>query len=312
MKIYRITCREELPVGGRVFVALGNFDGLHPGHSAILRAALVGAAAKDALPGVFTFSEGKATPLTTSEERLRLFERAGMKAVFLADFAALREQSPEEFVQITLGKIGAVGVACGFNFRFGYRAAGDGKLLQSLCASHGMECTVIPPVSVGGVTVSSTEIRRCLSEGNLQGVNLLLGRPWSITGQVLHGRAVGGRVLSSPTMNLTPDPNRLLPPFGVYFTECVIDGISYPAITNLGIRPTFGASELLCETHLLDASGDFYGKEVEVRFLAFHRPEQKFDSPDTLARVIANDIVSARNYFANSGKMRNCFTEELT
>lgn len=312
MKIYHITCREELPVGGRVFVALGNFDGLHPGHSAILRATLMGAAAKDALPGVFTFLQGKATPLTTLEERLRLFEQAGMKAVWLADFAALREQSPEEFVQTTLSGIGAVGVACGFNFRFGYKASGDEQLLKALCTAQGMDCAVIPPVTVGGVTVSSTEIRRCLSEGDLQSANLLLGRPWSITGSVLHGRAVGGKVLSSPTMNLAPDPSRLLPPFGVYFTECMIDCIDYPAITNLGIRPTFGESELLCETHLLDASGDFYGKEVEVRFLAFHRSEQKFDSPDTLAQVIAHDIASARNYFAHSGEARNCFTEELT
>lgn len=299
MKVYTIktTCREEHPAGGRSFVALGNFDGLHYGHAAILEACRRGAAKMDAVPGIFTFSTGKAPCLSTMEERLALFETAGIQAVWLADFDAIRHQTPEEFVRITLAKMGAVGVACGFNFRFGKGASGDTDTLAALCREAGIECRVIAPITQGDLTVSSTEIRRRLTAGDMEGVTALLGRPWSIAGSVAHGRAVGGKVLSSPTMNLPICEDRLLPPYGVYFTRCTVDGIAYPAITNLGVRPTFGESELLAETHLLDVSGDFYHKAVKLEFLAFHRPERIFDSPAKLAETIARDISSARDYF---------------
>ena len=301
MKVYTITttCREEHPSRGRSFVALGNFDGLHHGHAAILSACREGAAELDAIPGVFTFSTGKAPNLTTVDERLALFEQAGMEAVWLADFDALKGQSPREFVEITLAKMGAAGVVCGFNFRFGKGASGDVNTLAALCAEYDIECQVISPITdtKEGITVSSTQIRRRLTVGDMEGVTALLGRPWSVTGTVAHGRAVGGKVLSSPTMNLPITQPRLLPPYGVYFTRCTVDGIRYDAITNLGVRPTFGESELLAETHLLGAKGDFYGKTVQVEFLHFHRPERVFATPAELADTIAADIQSAKQYF---------------
>ena len=299
MKVYTITttCREEHPSRGRSFVALGNFDGLHHGHAAILAACRAGAARLDAIPGVFTFSTGKAPNLTTQNQRLSLFEAAGMEAVWLADFDALKGQSPRQFVEITLSKMGAVGVACGFNFRFGKGASGDVDTLRSLCAEYGIECVVLEPITDGGITVSSTEIRRRLSLGDMEGVAALMGRPWAIAGEVAHGRAVGGKLLSSPTMNLPINEPRLLPPYGVYFTRCTVNGIPYNAITNLGVRPTFGESELLAETHLLGAKGDFYGKSVQVEFLCFHRPERVFANPSELATTIAADIESAKRYF---------------
>lgn len=260
----------------------------------------MGAMERNAVPGVFTFSTGKAPQLTTLEERLALLESAGIEAVWLADFDRIRDQSPAEFVRLTLANMGAVGVACGFNFRFGSHAAGDTVLLRNLCAEQAMECRVIPPVMLEGVTVSSTEIRNRLKIGDMDGVARLMGRPWAVTGTVAHGRAVGGKLLSSPTMNLPLSRSRLLPPFGVYFTRCLIDGIVYPAITNLGVRPTFGESEVLSETHLLDVTGDFYGKQVQVQFLVFHREERKFETPEALSMTIAKDIACARRYFQAS------------
>lgn len=257
----------------------------------------MGAVERNAVPGVFTFSTGKAPQLTSLGERLALFEKAGIETVWLADFDDIRHQSPEDFVRCTLAKMGAVGVACGFNFRFGSRAIGDTDLLRSLCREQAIDCRIISPVMLDGVTVSSTEIRRRLSRGDMTGVSRLMGRPWSITGTVAHGRAVGGKILSSPTMNLPLAEPRQFPPFGVYFTSCRIDGIAYPAITNLGVRPTFGESEILAETHLLGASGDFYGKQVQVEFLKFHREEMKFASPEELAATITADIACARHYF---------------
>ncbi|MBQ8287249.1 MAG: riboflavin biosynthesis protein RibF [Clostridia bacterium] len=297
MKIYSISCVDDLPHDGAVFVALGNFDGVHPGHAALLSAACEGALRTGAAPAVFTFRQSKAPAVTTLEERLTVFKQAGIEAVFVADFQAFREQSPEGFVRHTLKGIGAAGVVCGFNFRFGHRAVGNVELLTALASAEGMDCKVIAPVIRDGITVSSTEIRRRLTEGDLAGVSSLLGRPWSVTGEVVHGRSVGGKILSSPTLNLPISKDRLLPPFGVYFTEAVIDGIAYPAVTNLGVRPTFGESEVLCETHLLNASGDFYGKTVEIRFLNFRRAERRFASAEELAAVIAEDIAAARRYF---------------
>lgn len=257
----------------------------------------MGAQRLNAVPGVFTFSTGKAPCLTTMEERLALLEDAGIEAVWLADFNSIRHQTPEEFVRITLKEMGAAGVACGFNFRFGKGASGDTHTLAALCHQEGIECIVIDPITEDALTVSSTEIRRRLTLGDMEGVSALLGRPWSISGRVAHGRAVGGKILSSPTMNLPITEERLLPPYGVYFTRCVMDGISYPAVTNLGVRPTFGESELLAETHLLGVSGDFYGKSVKLEFLAFRRSEQIFDSPSRLAATIARDISAAKDYF---------------
>lgn len=290
---------EITPASGGVFVALGNFDGVHIGHLELLNAARRGAQLTGAHhPAVFTFSQGKAPVITTLSQRLSLFADAGIEEVFVADFADLCRQSPEEFVLKTLRAMGAVGVSCGFNFRFGKGAAGDVNTLRTLCESVGMTCTVVPAVLQDGDAVSSTRIRQCLQAGEMEAAARLLGRPWYLSDTVEGGRKVGGSLLSTPTLNLPVDPDRQLPPFGVYYTETVMGGTTYPSITNLGVRPTFGESRVLCETHLLGASGNFYGEEVEVQFFKFHRPEQRFDSPKALSETIAEDIAAANEYFA--------------
>lgn len=291
---------EITPVQGGVFVALGNFDGVHKGHLELLNAARRGAQLMGAHhPAVFTFYKGKAPAITTFEERLSLMEEAGIEEVFVADFADLCGQSPREFVEVTLRSMGAVGVSCGFNFRFGKGAAGDVNTLRTLCASAGIVCTVVDAVTLDGDAVSSTRIRQCLQRGAMEEAEKLLGRPWFLCDRVREGRKVGSSVLSTPTINLSVEDGRQLPPFGVYFTETRVGGKIYPSVTNLGIRPTFGASDLLCETHLLGASGNFYGADVQVNFLHYHRPERTFDSPADLAATIAGDIDAAAAYFAN-------------
>ncbi len=303
MKITPLSRVEDIPESGAVFLALGNFDGVHRGHQALLSAAVEGADAlstkeRPVRPAVFTFRTGKAPLLTTEEERMALFAQAGIDEVFVAEFDAFKGQSPQVFVEHMLPSLGAVGVVCGFNFRFGHYAAGDVDLLCRGTADLGIACRVIEAIQTDGVTVSSTEIRRRLSQGDLEGVAALLGRPWSIRATVVHGRAVGGKLLSSPTLNLPLTQSRQLPPYGVYFTQAVIEGRSYPAITNLGVRPTFGDSELLCETHLLGATGNFYGLSAEIRFLKFRRAERRFASADELSATIAADIAAANAYFA--------------
>ena len=303
--IYTPIFRRELDLGefqpnsnGSVFVALGNFDGVHRGHMELLNAARRGARLTGAHhSAVFTFHQGKAPAITTVKQRFPLFSEAGIREMFVADFYELCDQTPEEFVFKTLRAIGAVGVCCGFNFRFGKNAAGDVNTLQTLCQAAGMACTVVPAFTLDGEIVSSTRIRGYLQAGEMEAAAKLLGRPWALADQVEMGRRVGGSVLSTPTINLPVDPSRQLPPYGVYFTQTRINETIYPSITNLGIRPTFGESEILCETHLLGADGCFYGKDATVEFLKFHRPEQKFSSPEELAKVIAEDIRSANDFF---------------
>ncbi len=304
MRIFRLshpnTRPPELPplLGGRgTVIALGNFDGVHLAHRRILTAAIEDARSIGGVSAVFTFEQSKVPYITSFEERMALFEGMGIELVFAADFEAFKEQSAEDFLVRTLIKaLSAAGVSCGFNFRFGYRAAGNEQLLRSLTAHEGIGCTVTPPVEQDGVAISSTEIRRRVSGGDLEGARAMLGRPYSLSGRVEHGRAVGRR-MNCPTMNLSLEEGRLLPSYGVYFTRCHVDGIAYPAVTNIGIRPTFGLTELSCESHLLSASGDFYDKPLTVELLHFHRPEQRFDDQAALMAAIAGDTEAARAYF---------------
>lgn len=305
MRIIRLTdpsvlqSAPESPLGteGRV-IALGNFDGVHIAHRQILENAIAEAERLGCTSAVFTFEQSKKPYITSFEERMAQFDQIGIELAFVADFDAFKGQSPEDFVvQTLIGMLSAKGVSCGFNFRFGYKAAGDEGLLRQLCAREGIACTVAPPVESGGIAVSSTEIRRRVLNGDPDGAAKMLGRAYSISGSVLHGRAVG-RQMNCPTMNLSVEEGRLLPPYGVYFTLCRIDGKAYPAVTNIGIRPTFGLTEVSCESYLLAASGDFYGKQITVEFLHFRRPENKFDSQQALMTAIAADTEAAKRYFA--------------
>lgn len=283
--------------GRKTFVALGNFDGVHLAHQRILRCAIDDARAHGGVSAVFTFEQSKTPYITTFEERMALFGQIGIELVFAADFDAFKGQAADEFFDRTLvGMLSAAGVSCGFNFRFGHMASGDEALLRTLSDRAGIICRVSSPVEQDGIAVSSTEIRSRVRSGELKAAEAMLGRHYSLSGSVLHGRAVG-RQMNCPTMNLSIDEGRLLPPYGVYFTRCHIDGIAYPAITNIGIRPTFGLTEISCESFLLAASGDFYDKALTVELLHYHRPEQKFESQAALMAAIASDTQAARSFF---------------
>lgn len=284
--------------GRKTVIALGNFDGVHLAHRRILENAIKEASEIGGVSAVFTFEQSKTPYITDFEERMALFEAVGIELVFAADFEAFKGQAPEDYFQNTLiSALSAGGVSCGFNFRFGYRAAGDGQLLSQLCENAGIGCTIAPPIELEGVPVSSTEIRNRVSVGDLSGAKAMLGRAYSLSGKVLHGRAVG-RQMNCPTMNLSVEDGRLLPPYGVYFTLCHVDGIAYPAVTNIGIRPTFGLTEVSCESYLLSASGDFYGKPLRVELLHFRRPEMRFADQTALTQAIAADTEAAKRYFA--------------
>ena len=286
-------------------IALGFFDGVHLGHGALLRAVAEDAQRDGHLPVALTFDTHpdrsvRGALLTTPEERRELMQRFyGIENVCVLPFDdALRNTPWETFALDTLlGKLNAAALVCGEDFRFGRGAEGTAKLLADFCAAHGVACRVVPQVCLDGAPVSSTRIRKCLQEGSFEDALRLLGHPYLLLGEVVHGRHVGGR-LGFPTANLTLK-DRLPLPYGVYAATVELDGSSYTAVTNVGVHPTVGAlSAPVAESWLQDFDGDLYGKEIALYLHAFLRPERRFADESALRAQIAEDKSSAAAYFA--------------
>jgi riboflavin kinase/FMN adenylyltransferase len=290
-------------------LAIGNFDGIHLGHQAILRATVDRAHALNAVSTALTFDPSPrkvlrpetAPPLlSTSAQRTEWFNLLGLEAVVVLPFTLeLARLSPEEFVeQILLRDLRIKAVLVGENFRFGHKQAGDVKLLSELGAKHGFAVVIVPPVVYRGEVVSSTIIRREIAAGDVSHAARLLGRPFVLTGEVVSGTGTG-RCFTFPTLNLAPE-QELLPARGVYVTRTCLDGEtrSHRSVTNIGMRPTFNGSSLSVETHLLDTQLAATPKRLEVRFWKRLREEKKFSGPEELRAQIASDIARANKFFS--------------
>ena len=300
------TMREEVHKGP-LAIAIGNFDGVHIGHRALLDRLCAEAEARGLDTAVWCFAEppsaflpGGAVPqLITLEEKLSLFAEAGIDWCILGDFAVLRDYSPEQFArEILIGDCACRFIVCGFNFNFGARGQGTPDDLRGFFPDA---CAVVEAVSLDGITVSSTAIRSAIATGDMPAVEAMLGRPWSISLPVLHGKALG-RTIGVPTLNQHFPAGQILPAFGVYATLCDIDGRRHPAVTNVGIRPSIDdGSAVTCESHILDYTGDLYGRTLRLEFHRFLRPEQKFSTLDALKDAIAEDIAATRAQFTSGG-----------
>ncbi len=312
MKIIDLKTGEEVSLseGDRVAAALGNFDGVHLGHRALLKRA-ASLQAGETKSAVWTFAEpssrlvGGISLLTDPEERFALFREMGIDLVFLADFEAVRGYSPEAFVREILYQACHVRRAvCGFNFRFGAKAAGTAETLQAQLSALGGEAEVVPPFMMGDKTVSSSEIRRLLSEGAVERAGEMLARPYALTGKVLHGKKLGS-TLGFPTANQAFPPHRAVPRFGVYIVRVTVDGKTYGGVANVGLRPTVEHSTAVnAETYLLDFAGELYGKTVKTEFLHFLRPEKRFSSVEALTAAVQENIREAEAYFARRNENR--------
>ena len=293
---------KEIPVPAQTLLCLGNFDGVHIGHLALIREALRLQKTLDpsVACGAFCFRElssdlllqKPAEHLTTGEERMALFAAAGLEFVILADFAEVRDFSPEEFVKnILLRECRCVAAVCGFNYRFGKKAAGTPNDLQALL---GKPVSVCPAVEIGGAPVSSTRIRAAIKAGDLALAAILLGRPYALSGVVKHGKELG-RKLGFPTANQDFPPCSAIPKHGVYATDCFLEGVRYRGVSNVGNHPTVDtpATAVNCETYLIGYGGDLYGKTLKVEFLQFLRPEKTFESVEALKEQIASDAETA-------------------
>lgn len=292
-------CYQDLQTPeGELAAALGSFDGLHLGHRQVIGNTL---SAPGLRPAVITFQQNpsvslqkKPVPLlTTNEQKLALLEEMGVEVVYLLSFEQIRDMEPEDFVEALYRVCRVRALSCGFNFRFGKNGRGDAGLLKELCREKGIELSVTPPVSVAGETVSSTRIRACLEQGDVQQAGQLLGRPFGYDFEVTHGRQLG-RTWGTPTINQPFPAGYVLPRFGVYASLVEVEGQKYYGVTNIGVKPTVGSDCALSETWIPEFSGDLYGKKVPVELLDFIRPERKFDSLDQLKNEILENGVLAR------------------
>lgn len=290
-------------------IALGFFDGVHLGHAALLRRAVEAAGERGAVPAVFTFDRppkevvtGVPCPLINSpEDRRELVSRLyGIREVIMAPFDhEMMTTSWEDFVtRILVGRYHAVHLVAGHDHRFGHKNAGTPELLRAKCARLGLGCDIIPAVSLGGITVSSTYIRRLLELGQVERAAQFLGHPHTLTGAVRHGRGVGSLRLF-PTANLAVPPHVLVPSYGVYVTRVYLpDGTDYAAVTNVGTRPTLdNGADVTVEACILDFQGDLYGQTLRLEFYRHLRDELRFDSLDALRSRIAADAETTRRYF---------------
>ncbi len=301
--LLRITKYSEyLPV--QTAVTIGKFDGVHLGHRKLLEAVLQ-EKGKGYAACVVAFSTNvdmERNAIYTKEEQRRLCDSMGVDV--LAEYPldeTLREMSAEQFVsEILCGRLQAKVIVAGEDFRFGKNRGGDVALLQRLEKRYGYRTVCIPKVTEDRIRISSTGIRKLLAEGNITEANGMLGRPYAVFGEVLHGKKLG-RTLGFPTMNLIPPTEKLLPAYGVYVTKTKVDGLWYAGITNIGLRPTVDSDKRVSvETHLFEYEGDLYGKQVEVQFLQFLRPERKFAGVEALKAAMDEDLKNAKAILENS------------
>ena len=296
----------DAPAWAGAAVAIGNFDGVHLGHRALISRTRELAAANGALAVALTFdphpsavvgSRGGPPMLSSLARRLELLADAGLDAVVVEPFTlALAGLAPHAFVDdILLFALRARAIVVGYDFTYGQGRAGTTDALRVHGARAGVEVAIVPAVEAEGDVVSSTRIRGCLASGDVAAAARLLGRPWDVDGVVVHG-AKRGRAIGVPTANIAPASELVVAP-GIYAVTLAVEGgAPLPAVASLGRNPTFvEQGGLVLEVHVLDWDGDLYDRRVRTKFVARIRDELKFDSVDALVAQIRRDIDVARH-----------------
>ena len=294
----------EAPHLGPASVAVGNFDGVHRGHQALVAAAVARSRATGGAAVVLTFDPHPArvlrpqeapAALTTLAQKEELVAALGIDRLVVVEFdTRLAALSPEAFAREVLQQaLGARHVVVGESFRFGRGREGDPRRLEALGASLGFAVEVVPPLLEGGRAISSSRVREALESGDVGEARTLLGRDYFVDGEVVRGDG-RGRTIGVPTANLAPE-EQILPANGVYAARCRTGaGAWHAAAVNVGERPTFGGGRVRLEAHLLDFEGDLYGAQLRVAFHERLRGEQRFDGKDALVAQIRRDIEAVR------------------
>ncbi|WP_394871589.1 bifunctional riboflavin kinase/FAD synthetase [Clostridium perfringens] len=280
------------------YVVLGSFDGIHKGHLALINKSNELSRKNDSLSMVYTFKnhprkfinkEGAPKLLVTLHEKIRILEDLNVDLSSFVEFdKKFMELEPEEFIENLIKNYNVRGIVVGFNYRFGHKNKGDVKLLKKLCDLKGLELYVIEPFTYKSEVVSSTRIRKALSEGELEDANNMLGRYFSLNGEVVSGKKIG-RTINFPTANLKNNDEIILPKIGVYYTNVEVNGEIYKGITSVGNNPTVNGKNTTVETHILNFDEDIYGKHIKLYFISKIRNEKKFNSLEELKEQLIKD-----------------------
>ncbi len=297
----------EFQLNQKTAVAIGKFDGVHLGHQELI-SKIIEQKQENCLATVFTFDTsaaaffgGEEKELTTKMEKRKIFADMGVDV--LIEFPLNQETAatePEKFVCEYLSKrMRAAYICAGHDLSFGKNGAGNYALLEKYAGRCGYRTELINKIRVGGDEVSSTRVRRAVRMGQMESVTAMLGKPYSVSGQVEHGRQLG-RTIGMPTANLIPERDKLLPPNGVYYSKVAVEGTEYKGISNVGCKPTVSDGDIVgVETYLYDFTGNLYGRDITVELLVFRRPEMKFDDVGSLKRQMEADIAAGKEYGAS-------------
>lgn len=297
---------EEIKIEEKTCVALGNFDGVHLGHQKLIGEAVAKAKELGLKSAVFTFSSHPKTMIkgaqqvkniTTQADKVKILEAMGVDYVANIPFTEdIMRTEPIDFIdKYLIDMMKMKEVFCGFNYRYGYKASGDTKLLRREGAKKDFKVNIVQPVTIDGDIVSSTLIRGLIRSGEMEEAEKFLGRTYCVGGQVVVGNQIG-RTIGFPTLNITIDEDLITPPNGVYATNCIFYGKVHPSITNIGVKPTIGSFKKNVETHIFDFDGNLYGEKIVVEFLDMVREEAKFKDVEMLSAQIQKDCVTVRHF----------------
>jgi riboflavin kinase / FMN adenylyltransferase len=303
LKVFELKYPENMTIDSdeEYSLAIGFFDGLHKGHQTVITKAIQKAKELSIRSAVMTFNphpshvlgggENKIGYITPFEEKKRILESMGVDAIFVVKFdMQLASLKPSEFVDLFIKSLGVKHVTAGFDYSFGSKGAGTMEDMKKLSAGV-YETTIVGKVTDNADKISSTRIRKLLSEGNVEEASLLLGRNFRTIGTVVGGEKKG-RQLGFPTANVSPSEGSILPENGVYAVRFLVDGTSMNGVCNVGVKPTFNNPDIkspMVEVHILDYDGDLYDKEVAVEWVKHIRAEKKFESIDALKSQIERD-----------------------
>lgn len=296
----------------KTVIALGIFDGVHRGHKEVIRKTVDKAKQLGAVPCLLTFATTTACPAKKEGQRyissittkLKKYEELGIEKVFMPEFSDIKNMNADSFVEeILIKKLSAKHLVCGYDFHYGIGAKGNSKTLIETASRFDCGVTVVDKQSTDdGQPISSTRIRELLKNGDIELANELLGHPYSIDFVVVKGKQLG-REMGFPTINQEYPDNLTVPKFGAYASMARVNGKLYPAVTNVGVKPTVSDSNKpLAETNIIGCDEDLYGKSIEVSFFKYLRVEQKFDGIESLKTQIAEDVYSAEKIFEKISK----------
>ncbi|MFW5648368.1 MAG: bifunctional riboflavin kinase/FAD synthetase [Candidatus Alkaliphilus sp. MAG34] len=288
-------------------IALGNFDGVHIGHQKLIKTLVQKCRLNNLQSCIYTFANhtleiitGREIPLQITDMRMKqkIFKSLGVELLYLEEFNKdLMVLSPEDFIKdILIEKLNCKIVTVGFDYSFGYKGQGNVDTLKEMAKIYGFELCIIQPVVINSEKVGSSIIRKYIKDGNIEGANAFLGRPYSFYSKIIRGKGIGGEKLGYPTANVLIEPHHLVPQKGVYATFVRVNNSMYKGATCIGTSPTFGNHDIGMETFIIGFDGDIYDEFIEIQFVKKLRDQVRFNSIDNLTNQINRDVNNINAY----------------